>query len=64
MGSENIEVILNHLLKYNKKIVLTRDIENYNRNRDFYEKFNVYDFNSKNFIDNKSNITTNGKRSR
>ena len=55
-GSENIEVILNHLLKYNKKIVLTRDIENYNRNRDFYEKFNVYDFNNKNFIDNKSNI--------
>ena len=34
-GSENIDIILNHLLKYNKKIIITRDIENNNRNRDF-----------------------------
>jgi len=55
-GSQNIEVILNHLLKYKQKIIITRDIENNNRNMEFYEKYNVYDFNSKNFIDNKSNI--------
>ena len=55
-GSQNIEIILNHLLKYKQKILVTRDIENNNRDLEFYQKYNVYDFSTKNFIDNKSNI--------
>ena len=56
-GSKNIDIILNHLLKYKQKIIITRDIENNNRDAELYEKYNVYDFNNKNFINNKSNIT-------
>ena len=56
-GSQNIDIILNHLLKYKQKIIITRDIENNNRELNFKKKYNVYDFNNKNFINNKSNIT-------
>ena len=56
-GSQNIDNILNHLLKYKQKIIVTRDIDNNKRNMEFYKKYNVYDFDSKNFIDNKSKIT-------
>ncbi len=52
----DLEKILNVFLKYNDKIIITRDIEVDQRNFEIKDKFNYYDFKIDKFVNNSSKI--------
>ena len=52
----DLEKILNVFLKYNNKIIITRDIEVDQRNFEIKDKFNYYDFKIDKFVNNSSKI--------
>tara|TARA_B100001057_G_C22829192_1_gene942678 strand:- start:1170 stop:2198 length:1029 start_codon:yes stop_codon:yes gene_type:complete len=54
---KDVDTILTELQKYKEKIIITRDIEKENRKVEYHERYNVFDFKNKNYIDNNSNIT-------
>lgn len=53
----DVQILLNELQKYKKKIIITRDIEKNLRNMEYYKKYNIYDFNNSKLINNMSDIT-------
>ena len=55
-GIKELDILLNEFLKYEKKVIITRDIESNQRSLNLEDKYNLYDFNNQKFIDNKSNI--------
>ena len=56
-STSDIEILLTELQKFKKNIIITRDIEKNLRNMEYYNKYNIYDFNNSKFINNNSNIT-------
>ena len=55
-GINELEKILNYFLKFNNKVIITRDIEVDQRSFQINDKFNYYDFKTDKFINNNSNI--------
>ena len=55
-GINELEKILNYFLKFNNKVIITRDIEVDQRSFQIKDKFNYYDFKIDKFINNNSNI--------
>lgn len=55
-GTSELISFFDEILKYSQNIFFTRDIENENRNFEFYKIFNVYDFKNNKFINNNSKI--------
>ena len=55
-GINEFEKILNYFLKFNNKVIITRDIEVDQRSFQIKDKFNYYDFKIDKFINNNSNI--------
>ena len=65
-GLDELKILFNAFSKYNKNIIFTRDIDIYEIQRwkngnknlkiNFEKEFNLYDFKSKKFTDNASNI--------
>ncbi|MFL2897764.1 MAG: hypothetical protein ACJZ4A_02235 [Candidatus Pelagibacter sp.] len=55
-GVNELEKILNYFLKFNNKVIITRDIEVDQRSFQIKDKFNYYDFKIDEFINNNSNI--------
>ena len=55
-GINELEKILNYFLKFNNKVIITRDIEVDQRSFQIKDKFNYYDFKTDKFINNNSNI--------
>tara|TARA_B100000989_G_C19532384_1_gene470844 strand:+ start:5264 stop:6289 length:1026 start_codon:yes stop_codon:yes gene_type:complete len=53
---EDLEKMLNVFLRYNNKVIITRDIETNQRNFDIKDKFNYYDFKADKFVNNSSKI--------
>lgn len=55
-GINELEKILNYFLKFNNKIIITRDIEVDQRSFQIKDKFNYYDFKIDKFVNNSSKI--------
>ena len=55
-GFNELEKILNYFLKFNNKVIITRDIEVDQRSFQIKDKFKYYDFKTDKFINNNSNI--------
>ena len=53
---EDLKKMLNVFLKYNDKVIITRDIETDQRNFEIKDKFNYYDFKVDKFVNNNSKI--------
>jgi len=54
--TDQLDILLNNLNKYSKKVVFTKDIDIDKNNSLFKEKFNSYDFKTREFIEKKKNI--------
>ena len=55
-GINELEKILNYFLKFNNKVIITRDIEVDQRSFQIKDKFNYYDFKIDKFVNNNSKI--------
>ncbi len=55
-GKQELDILVNEFQKFNKKVIITRDIEPSIKSFKFDNKYNFYNFKTKNFVDNKSDI--------